>query len=134
MASDALIASLFSCRCIARCVTDGASCDIENACIAAGPSGLLKNSLPYLVSIEKPLWFLGVYLGRSAYISGMSDLSSQIQTSAAQPAEGRDDAGSFKQHPLKDVIEADKHLANATAAASPNLPFRVAKFRPPGAV
>lgn len=57
-----------------------------------------------------------------------------IAENAAGPASAKDDAGEFKQHALKDQIEADRYLTQKTAAASRALPIRLGRFRPPGAV
>jgi hypothetical protein len=64
----------------------------------------------------------------------MADLSENIEQAAADPLKVSLDGFSAEGHSLPDLIEADKHLARKSAAASTRLPFMVAKIRPPGAV
>lgn len=62
------------------------------------------------------------------------DLEDTIEEVAAGPAEARDQNGSFRAQPLKDLVEADKYLAAKRAAASSGLGIRFGKLRPPGTV
>lgn len=62
-----------------------------------------------------------------------SALEQSISQNAAKPAEVSGDAGSFKQHSLKDQIEADRYLESKKAARSNKFPIRIARSRPPGA-
>jgi hypothetical protein len=62
------------------------------------------------------------------------DLEDTIRESAQGPAEAHGDAGGMKQHPLPDVIEADKHLLNKAAAARPSLSLRKVRIISPGTV
>ena len=61
------------------------------------------------------------------------DLDSKIRESASGPKRASGDSGSVEQHPLKDQIAADKHLASKQAAASKGLGIRRVKLSPPGA-
>jgi len=60
------------------------------------------------------------------------DLSDAIRDSAFQPRRASGDSGSVEQHPLKDQIAADKHLASRQAAGK-GLGIRRVKLSPPGA-
>jgi hypothetical protein len=67
----------------------------------------------------------------------MADLSTQIETAAAAPAEGTVDGVTRKSHPLPDQIAADKYLKNAAAvsarsAASAGLGIKLQNLVPPG--
>jgi hypothetical protein len=64
----------------------------------------------------------------------MSFDADTLAQNAAAPASAKDDAGEFKQHALKDQIEADRYLQQRTAAAGRALPIRLGRFRPPGSV
>lgn len=65
----------------------------------------------------------------------MADLTTTIETSAAGPAKASGDSGSVEQHNLKDVIEADKYLKQATAVSTnPRFGLRFAKLSPPGTI
>ena len=65
----------------------------------------------------------------------MADLKTVIEESAAGPAQASGDGQSVTQHNIKDLIEADKYLAQK-AAATTNKRFgmRFVKLSPPGAV
>lgn len=63
-----------------------------------------------------------------------TDLSSQIADAAALPEEITGDAGRVRERPLKDLIEADRYLAERNAASQGSgAPFRIMKISPPGA-
>ncbi|MBM4018453.1 MAG: hypothetical protein FJ288_09040 [Planctomycetes bacterium] len=63
------------------------------------------------------------------------DLENVIRENAAGPAEAHGDAGGMKQHPLPDVIDADKHLAGKTAfQRNPAKAFVCVKMTQPGTV
>ena len=62
-----------------------------------------------------------------------SSLEETIRENAQKPAEVSSDAGSVKQHSLKDQIEADRYLAAKEAANSSKRGLRFNKFVPPGA-
>ena len=63
-----------------------------------------------------------------------NDLEQAIEENAAGPAEARGDAGSMRQHSLRDQIEADKYLAGKDAVSkSPAKAFTRVKIVPPGA-
>lgn len=62
-----------------------------------------------------------------------SSLEDNIRENAQKPAEVSSDAGSVKQHSLKDQIEADRYLAAKEAANSSKRGLRFNKFVPPGA-
>ena len=61
------------------------------------------------------------------------DLGDTIRDSASQPKRASGDSGSVEQHPLKDQIAADKHLASKQAATGKGLGIRRVKLSPPGA-
>ncbi|HOF18978.1 MAG TPA: hypothetical protein PK082_08705 [Phycisphaerae bacterium] len=61
------------------------------------------------------------------------ELSETIRENAAGPAEVSGDAGSMKQHPLRDQIEADRYLNSKQASRASGLGVRVSKMVPPGA-
>jgi len=67
-------------------------------------------------------------------LSAAPDLSSQIQSLANSPAEVSGDAGSVKQRPVSELIEADRYLASKAAIANPLKGLRFAKIKPPGSV
>jgi len=60
------------------------------------------------------------------------DLDNTIRENAESPAEASVDGQSVKQHPLRDQIEADRHLASKKAAKK-GLGVRLTKVIPPGA-
>ena len=62
-----------------------------------------------------------------------SSLEDTIRESAQKPAEVSSDAGSVKQHSLKDQIEADRYLTSKEAANSSKRGLRFNKLIPPGA-
>jgi hypothetical protein len=63
------------------------------------------------------------------------DLKTTIQHSASGPAKATGDSGSMEQHPLPDVIEADKHLGASSAIAQrKSRGIRFNKLVAPGAV
>lgn len=62
------------------------------------------------------------------------DLGDVIRENAAGPAEAHGDSGGVKQHPLPDVILADKHLAAKNAMTNRNLGLTRVQIIPPGTV
>jgi len=65
----------------------------------------------------------------------MSDtLENAIEENATGPKKASGDAGSVEQHSLKDLIEADKHLAAKKASAAKGLGIKLAKISPGGTV
>jgi len=63
------------------------------------------------------------------------DLKDAIKQNAEGPAEARGDAGSVRQHGLKDQIEVDKYLAGKEAGSKdPAKGFTRVKIVPPGTV
>jgi len=60
------------------------------------------------------------------------DLKEVIQQNASGPAEVSTDAGTVKQHNLKDQIEVDKYLAGKEAVRQPTRGLRFNKLIPPG--
>jgi hypothetical protein len=52
----------------------------------------------------------------------------------AGPAEVSGDAGSVRQQPLKDLIDADRYFSGKAAARNPARGLRFTKLIPPGAV
>lgn len=66
----------------------------------------------------------------------MSDLSESIESAAAAPLKSSADSISAEQHPLQDLIAADRYLASKEAAAN-NGPLGgivLSRLRPPGTV
>ena len=61
------------------------------------------------------------------------DLGDTIHDNASNPKRASGDSGSVEQHPLKDQIAADKHLAGKQAATGKGLGIRRVKLSPPGA-
>lgn len=61
-------------------------------------------------------------------------LDDKITEVANGPAKASGDAGAVEQHNLKDLIEADKHLAQKQAAKSKGLGIKRVQLIPPGAV
>ena len=62
----------------------------------------------------------------------MTDLSSTIQQKATEPESAEADGVRVKQRPLKDLIEADKHLAGKTATGGTSPRLLVNRLVPPG--
>ena len=60
------------------------------------------------------------------------ELDNTIRENAAGPKRARGDSGEMEQHPLKDQIAADKHLASKEATAGEGLGIRKVKLSPPG--
>lgn len=68
----------------------------------------------------------------------MSDLATQIETAATSPQKASGDSGSVEMPSLQDMIAADKHLANKTAAQSRTAGviggLRIQVISPPGTI
>ena len=62
------------------------------------------------------------------------DLEDVIESAASKPQSVSSDAGSVTMPNLKDLVEADKHLANKGAASQKHRGLRYTKLLPPGAV
>jgi len=60
------------------------------------------------------------------------DLDDTIRENAQGPAEARGDAGSVKQHPIRDQIAADRYLNAKQAARSKASGLKLTKLVPPG--
>lgn len=63
----------------------------------------------------------------------MTEISDAIETNATGPRRVRVGNQEVEQHPLKDQIEADNHVAAKTAATRNHLGIRFRKIIPPGA-
>ena len=61
------------------------------------------------------------------------DLDTTIRDNAQGPSEASGDAGSMKQHSLRDQIEADRYLNAKKAAKAKRLGIRSTQLVPPGA-
>lgn len=61
-------------------------------------------------------------------------LENTITDAASGPAKASGDAGSVEQHNLKDLIEADKYLAQKSAGQMGGLGIKRVQLIPPGAV
>ncbi len=57
------------------------------------------------------------------------DLSDTIADVAARPKAATGDNGSVQEHSLKELIEADQHIANRNAGRG----FTMSRFKPGGA-
>jgi len=63
------------------------------------------------------------------------EILDKIQESALGPKRVRGDSGEVDQHPLKDLIEADKYeRSKAAASGNSKKGWKLAKMIPPGAV
>ena len=62
------------------------------------------------------------------------DLENTIRENAAGPKQASADGVSTQQHSLKDLIDADMHLASKGALAKKNFGMTRAKIIPPGTV
>jgi len=61
------------------------------------------------------------------------NLEQKIKDAADGPAAASNDAGSMKQHSLRDLVEADKHLGRRDSAKRKN-PFKIQRVRTGGPV
>ena len=61
-------------------------------------------------------------------------LDNKINEVANGPSKASGDAGSVEQQNLKDLIEADKYLANKSASRGRGLGIKRVQLIPPGAV
>lgn len=64
----------------------------------------------------------------------MADLSEQIETLAQAPASVSAGGTTVTEPNLKDVVEADKHLAEKQAVSAPNAGLRLFHIKFGGAV
>jgi hypothetical protein len=64
---------------------------------------------------------------------GAGELDDAIKENAQGPAKASGDSGSVEQHPLKDQVEAAKHLASKDAVKQKHRGLRFSKLVPPGA-
>jgi len=64
--------------------------------------------------------------------SNTTDLDQAIAENAAGPAKASVDGQSVEQHPLPDVIEADRYRESKKASRKPGIGIRFAKLVPPG--
>lgn len=64
----------------------------------------------------------------------MSDLSSAIETAAAQTKRTKSGELELERRTLQELIEADRYLASKTAASSSKRGIAFVKLKPPGAV
>lgn len=62
---------------------------------------------------------------------GLEDKISEV---ANGPSKASGDAGSVEQQNLKDLVEADKYLANKSASRQQGLGIKRVQLIPPGAV
>lgn len=60
------------------------------------------------------------------------DVLATIVSAASGPAKVSGDAGSVEQHPLPDLIAADRYVRSIDAAKRPNRGLKFAKLVPPG--
>ena len=64
----------------------------------------------------------------------MDDLTDTIEDVAQNPKKVTGDAGSVEEHPLKDLIEADRYGKAQTGADKPHRGLRFTKLIPRGTV
>lgn len=64
----------------------------------------------------------------------MADLSDQIETASATPAQATVDGNSVTARSIAEQIEADRYLAAKAATASATRGFVLTRLKPPGAV
>jgi len=62
------------------------------------------------------------------------DLEDTIAERALTPAQAHGDSGGTTEHPLPDLVVADKHLAARRASANPAASLRMYRLVPPGSV
>jgi len=62
----------------------------------------------------------------------VDELEQTIRDKAKAPAKATGDSGSVEQHPLRDLIEADRYLNSKKAAKRKGLGIKVSKLVPPG--
>ena len=60
------------------------------------------------------------------------ELDQAIRDNASGPAEVHGDAGSVKQHPIAEQIEADRYLQSKQATRRKGFAIRLKKLVPPG--
>jgi len=60
-------------------------------------------------------------------------LTESIRENAQGPAEASGDAGSMRQHNLRDQVAADRYLSSRDATRRRKRGLNIAKFSPPGA-
>ena len=66
--------------------------------------------------------------------SNTPDLDQAIAENAAGPAKASVDGQSVEQHPLPDVIEADRYRESKKASRKRGIGVRLVKLTPPGAI
>ena len=64
----------------------------------------------------------------------MDDLADTISEIAQNPKRVQGDAGSVEEHPLPDLIQADRYGKAKDGASRPARGLRFTKFVPPGTV
>jgi hypothetical protein len=91
-------------------------------------------------------WFCGFFATCQRifwrYIVGMSEVTTEqmqsvtdaIAEAAVGPKRVSSDQGSVEQHPLQDLIAAERHLATKRAMNKANRGLRFTTLIPPGAV
>jgi hypothetical protein len=62
------------------------------------------------------------------------NLDDIIRDNAQGPSKASGDSGSMEQHPLPDLIEADRYLENKKASRNKGLGIALKKIAPPGTV
>jgi len=62
------------------------------------------------------------------------ELDDTIEANAGGAQEARNDEGSFTQHPLRDVIDADRYLSAKRVAKAGKSGLRFIPIKPPGTV
>jgi len=64
----------------------------------------------------------------------VTELSEQIQSALAKPKRVRNGVQEVEQHSPKDLIEADRYLAQQEVAQSGALPIGIFRISPPGSI
>lgn len=66
-------------------------------------------------------------------LDGMADeIRDQIEADALKPASITADGQTVVKRPLRELIEADRHIRGAAAAAQPHFGIRISQIVPPG--
>lgn len=65
-------------------------------------------------------------------MSDSDDLSQAIRDAASAPRKTQVKSTSVEEHPIADLIAADRHLASKAAATRNHLGLRFTKIIPPG--
>jgi hypothetical protein len=62
----------------------------------------------------------------------MADLQTEIEDAADRPKRATGDHGTYDQHPLPDLIEADRYLRGRERQNAGKIGVKFRQIRPPG--